>query len=136
LLGELAGKLGGSGTTRPVPKFDQALPHVRLVQRRAHVYRDALTKRHVGALWGKESKPPEYGEARIALFERVPMGTDRLQQPQRPDNVGLNERVRIVYRPVDMALGREVDDGFWPVFRQDSRDGLGVPDVGAKENQI
>src|SRR5262245_5669294 len=42
--------------------------------------------------------------------QRVPMGSGGAEEPSRPDDVRLDERLRPVDRAVDMALGGEVDD--------------------------
>ncbi len=63
-----------------------------------------------------------------------PPGLRRVEQPERRDDVGLDERGGAVDRPVDVRLGGEVDDRARPVLAQQRGHERGVADVAAHED--
>ena len=63
------------------------------------------------------------------LVELGEVGARDLQQPQRADHVGLNEILRPVYGPVDMALGGEVHHRIGPEVAERPRERRPVANV-------
>jgi len=54
---------------------------------------------------------------------------DGFEESQRCHNVGLDKCIGVVNRPVDVALGCEVDYGCRPVFSQNVINRLDIADV-------
>jgi hypothetical protein len=57
------------------------------------------------------------------------MGMHSFEESQRSHNVGLDESIGVMNRPVNMTLSRKVDYGSWPVFPQNMRNRLDTADV-------
>ena len=68
------------------------------------------------------------GLGRVRL-EPGEIGARRLEQGERPDDIGVEEDVRARNRPVHVALRREVDDPVRPMLGEDPGHGPGVADV-------
>jgi hypothetical protein len=62
-----------------------------------------------------------------------PVAPRRVEEPQRPDDVRLHEGLGRVDRPVDVALGGEVDDGADRVLGKEPADERLVADVAVDE---
>ena len=92
---------------------------VRRVRRRLAERRIVGPKRAVD-LVGRDVEEAE-ALARLALGRARPVLARALEQPERADDVGLDERRRAVDRAVDVGLGGEVDDRARPVPRQQRR---------------
>ena len=60
----------------------------------------------------------------------------RLQQAKGAHDICLDETFRIVDRAVDMALGREIDNGPWLMLHQQARDELLVGNVSFDKNML
>ena len=71
-------------------------------------------------LVGRDVLEPETGPC--ALVERAPIGKDGLEQGVGAADIGLDEGGSPVDRPVDMAFGRQVQDGLRLDFREDRVD--------------
>ena len=71
-----------------------------------------------GALGGRQRRPPR---------------ARRVEQAERADDVGLDERGGAMDRTVDVRFGGEVDDGARTVLREQRRDQRAVADVAAHE---
>src|SRR5258708_3601010 len=82
-------------------------------------------------LVGRNVKKPKF--VPFAPAERTPMGMDSFEESQSPHNIGLDESIRVMNRPVDVTLGREVDYGYRPVFSQNVRNRLDTADVRAEK---
>ncbi len=65
--------------------------------------------------------------------EPGPERSHRLQEPERADDVRVDEVGRAVDRAVDVALGSEVDDGPDTVVGQQPLDECSIGDVAARE---
>src|SRR5438445_5844725 len=78
-------------------------------------------------LVGRHVKKPKL--VPFAPAERTPMGMDSFEESQRSHNIGLDESIRVMNRPVDMTLGREVDYGCGPVFSQNVRNRFDTADI-------
>src|SRR4029450_2759106 len=76
-------------------------------------------------------------EGRPALLIEVPPVLQRcVEQPERADDIGLDERRWPVDRTVHMALGGEVHDRLDPLARKQLRDSLLIANVGLDETIV
>ena len=57
------------------------------------------------------------------------------KQRERADDVGFDERLGVIDRPIDMRFGREVHDRVGTRIREGAGHGAGVRDVGAHERR-
>ena len=64
------------------------------------------------------------------------MTTCGVQQVLRSEHVGTYERLRAVDRPVDVALGRQVEDGVGPFLLEERTHASGVRDVEVHEAMV
>src|ERR1700738_2121062 len=68
-------------------------------------------------------------EAKVGTAELRYISARAFEQVKRPDDVGLDERSRPVYRPIDMRLCREIYNGDGPKLGQKLRDERSITDV-------
>src|SRR5438874_10259626 len=77
-------------------------------------------------------KKPEGGT--LGALKRFPVRTRLLEEIPRADDVGLDEVGRTDDRAVDVAFGREVNDGARPMALQRLLEKRPVADVPAREH--
>jgi hypothetical protein len=82
-------------------------------------------------LVGRDVQEPE--RLALARGQRGDVRAHRLEQLERADDVGLDERVGAVDRAVDVRLGREVHDRARLVLAKQAHDRRAVADVAAHE---
>ena len=85
-------------------------------------------------LVGRDVEEPE-GVA-LRLREPLQVAVRRLEQRVRAEDVGAQERRRVVDGAVDVALRREVDDRRGAVLGEEPRDEVAVADVAADEEVV
>ena len=74
--------------------------------------------------------------ALVALGQALPIFLRRLQQGQRAYHVGMGEREGVLYRAVDVALRRQVDDAVHVILRHQRLHRPVIADVGLHEGVV